>query len=440
MGKWRSSAAYRIAFTYSAAVALAILLLGAAVYFAANAEFRRQRDNAIVEEARSLARETDLGELVSEINARERPEVHDALRYALFDRARRRIAGTLDAPRPSPGMATIVFNDGDDPHDIARADTVRLTDGHTLTVALDTERIEEIDATILILFGAAFVLLLIGAAGGALLLGTYLRRRLATIGDTAQAIVAGDLSRRVAIGAARDEFDQAGAAINAMLDRIVQLMENLRQVSSDVAHDLRTPLVRLRNQLELVGTVEGAAERAIAQGDTLLALFAAILRIAEVEGGTLAAGFAPVDLSALAADTCDGYHPAIADSGRSLECDIAPGTLVLGNRELLAQSIGNLLDNARVHTPAGTAIRLTLTSDGRVARLSVADEGPGIAAQDRRRILQRFVRGEASRTTPGAGLGLSLVAAVAAAHGGEVAVFDNAPGLRISITLPRIAE
>ena len=437
MASWRSSAAYRIAFIYSAAFALAILLLGAAVYFAADAEFRQQRDRAIVEEATGIAGEQDIGEIKAEIAGRERPNVHDAFMYALFDRQGRRIAGSLDTKRPPPGLGMITFQDPVEGEDAARADTVELAGGHRLVVALDSEAIENIDATILALFAGAFVMVVIGAVAGALLLGSYLRRRLGTIGGTALAIVAGDLAKRVPIGRANDEFDQAGEALNAMLDRIAQLMENLRQVSSDVAHDLRTPLVRLRNQLELVGSSKSAAAKALEQGDQLLALFGSILRIAEVEGGALAQSFAPVDLSELTTDVGESYFPAVADSGRVLTCSIAPSIATMGNYELIAQAIGNLLDNARLHTPIGTNIVLRLEADEKFARLSVSDNGPGVPTADRDRILQRFARGEASRTTPGNGLGLSLVTAVAAAHGGTVAVDDNMPGLRVTIMLPR---
>lgn len=436
MTRWRSSAAYRIAFTYSAAFALAMLLLGVAVYFAADAEFRSQRDHGITEEATTLAHEPDLGELKAEIRARERPNNPETFLYALFDPNGHRIAGSLHTAPPAPGLASIVFHDPVEGRDMARAFTVARPDGLLLVVALDSERIEDIDATILALFAGAFVIVLIGAMIGALVLGSYLRQRLGLISNTAQAIVAGNLQQRVPIGKRNDEFDQAGAALNAMLDRIVHLMENLRQVSSDIAHDLRTPLLRLRNQLERLDSDPAAAAKAIDQGDALLALFTSILRIAEVEGGALAAGFARVDLSALAADVGDSYLPAIVDGGRALDCVVSPSITLLGNRELLAQAIGNLLDNARIHTPPGTAIRLSVQAGRGVAELSVSDNGPGVRASDRNRILQRFVRGEASRTTPGAGLGLSLVAAVTSAHGGDTVVSDDEPGFRITLTLP----
>ncbi|MGN6818419.1 MAG: ATP-binding protein [Sphingomonas sp.] len=437
MVSFRASAAYRIAFTYAAAFAAAILLLGVAVYFAADAEFRHQRDQALSEEVADLAGEGDGAELIREIAERETGRATDAFGYALFDRAGKRIAGALDTPRPPLGFSEITFIDPIEGPDVARAEAVDLARGDRLVVAADSEAIEAIDATILWLFGGAFAVVLAVGIIGALLLGQYLRRRLGAIETTANAIVAGDFGRRMPVGRDRDEFDSAALALNAMLDRIAGLMDSLRQVSSDVAHDLRTPLLRLRGQLDQVGRVEGAAQRAIELGDELIKLFGSILRIAEVEGGGLEQGFTRIDLSALVEDVGDGFLPALTDSGRTLDWQLQPGILVLGDRELIAQAIANLLDNARVHTPVGTTVRLTLDVGARWVRLSVADNGPGVPDAERDAILRRFYRGEASRTTPGNGLGLSLVAAVAAAHGGEVAIEDAEPGLRVTIVLPK---
>jgi signal transduction histidine kinase len=436
MANLRSSAAYRIAFTFAAAVAAAILLLGVAVYFAADAEFRNQRDQAISDEIADLSQEGS-SHLPHEIAEREAGKATASFGYALFDRAGSRIAGELDTPRPPAGFSMIVFRDPVEGPDVARAKAVDLSGGRRLVVAVDSEVVERIDATILTLFGIAFCVLLVVSVIGALLLGRYLRNRLGTISSTANAIVAGDLRQRMPVGRSRDEFDVVAMALNAMLDRISSLMENLRQVSSDVAHDLRTPLLRLRSQLEQVGSVEGAAQRAIEQGDELLKLFGSILRIAEVEGGGLDKGFVSIDLSALVEDVADGFLPALTDSEHPLSWEVEPDVVVHGDRELLAQAIANLLDNARVHTPAGTRVILALDANDDWARLSVADDGPGVAPADRYNILRRFYRGEASRTTPGNGLGLSLVAAVAAAHGGEVAINADRPGLRVTIVLPR---
>ncbi|WP_242138073.1 HAMP domain-containing sensor histidine kinase [Sphingomonas sp. TREG-RG-20F-R18-01] len=437
MASVRASAAYRIAFTCSAAFALAILLLGGAVYLAADSAFRTQRDSAIQEAIVALKSQPDLAALRREVSEREASASTEALGFAVFDRAGRRIAGSMVTSRPPLGWSTIVFRDPAEGEDSAHALAVARDDGSRIVVAADSETIEVIDATILELFSVAFVAVLLVGLCGALLLGSYLRRRLGAISRTARAVVAGDLAQRVPIGAADDEFDQVGHALNTMLDRIAHLMENLRQVSSDVAHDLRTPLLRLRNRLEQVGTVEGAAEKAIEQGDALLALFTAILRISEVEGGALVQSFAPVDLSLLATDVAESYAPAMADSDHALSWSIEPGICVLGHRELLAQAIGNLLDNVRVHTGQGTAARLILAGIGTVAQVTVVDDGPGVPAADHERILQRFARTEASRTKAGNGLGLSLVAAITAAHGGTIAIARGTVGLGVTLALPR---
>jgi signal transduction histidine kinase len=440
----RTSAAYRIAFTYSAAFALAIVILGTAVYFAADADFRRQQDSSIVEESDELVRTyrtSGLPTLRTTIVLRQKAGASSFI-YGLFDGSGRREAGMLHATRPAPGWGDIVFVDSVEGPDPARALATRLTDGRMLVVAIDTEALERIDETILALFGGAFVIVLLLGVVGALLLGSYLQRRLARISDTARAIVAGDLSRRVIVGARGDEFDALAQSLNAMLDRIAQLLDSLRQVSSDVAHDLRTPLARLRGSLEAM--LDGVPDRpalknALRQSDELLSLFAAILRISEVEGGALGRSFAAVDVAALTADICDTYAPAVADDGRSLACETHGSATILGDRELIAQALINLLDNAQVHTPAGTRITVAVAeADGRVA-VRVADDGPGVAAADRDRIVRRFVRLEGSRSTAGNGLGLNLVSAIAAAHRGTLKVDDNAPGLRVTIDLPSLA-
>ena len=217
--------------------------------------------------------------------------------------------------------------------------------------------------------------------------GGYLRRRLRSISGTAEAIIGGDIRERMPVSARGDEFDQLASTLNRMLDRIEGLLENLRQVSSDVAHDLRTPLARLRNRLEqgtsADGTVDAAVlEDAIVEVDEVLSLFSAILRIAEVESGETRRFFAPVDLSALAAELAESIAPVVDRQRPNHAWSIEPGLTVKGDRELLSQAGINLLENAQRHTPAGTIIRLTLTSAGSVACLQVVDNGPGVAKAD----------------------------------------------------------
>ena len=432
------SAAYRIALIYSGAFVLATLLLGLMVYLAAHAALVRQLDAQIESTALDLkARYADEGrqDLIESIRARERLRSPGELGFALFAADGRRIAGDMDTGRPRLGWSNIIFIDPEEGADPGRALAIGLPDGTRLAVAADREPLEAIDRRILVIFAvASLAILLLGIVGG-LILGAYLRGRIGRIGRTAEAIVSGDLARRMPIGPRGDEFDDLARTLNRMLDRIERLMNNLRQISSDIAHDLRTPLSRLRNHLEEMRSGDGVREEdvqsAVARTDDILKLFAAILRISELERGAASRYFVPLRLDEIARDICESYAPAIEDSGRSLACAIDGSVTATGDRELISQIIANLLDNAMVHTPIGTHITLTLNA----LALVIADNGHGIASEDRTRVLQRFVRLDQSRTRPGHGLGLNLAAAIVEAHGWTIAVESNNPGTKVRIGL-----
>ena len=445
MTDWRRSAAYRIAFIYTGALAVAVALLGALVYFAADRAFRGQQDLALAEAKAALVqdyRRQGLAGVAETIRHRGATNGVVTFGYALFDANGRRLAGDFDLKLPRSGYSNVRFRDPVEGVDSARVLTSALDRDHILVVGIDSQALERIDRVILSLFAGAFVLVLLIGAAGAVLLGGYLRRRLERISGAARAIMAGDMRRRVPVSARGDEFDQLGRVLNLMLDRIAGLLDNLRQVSADVAHDLRTPLARLRGGLEAAlaqgdqAAREAAIAQAVRQSDALLALFGGILRIVDVDTGDVRQGFAPVDLSELAEDLIDSYAPAIADGGRHLRCDIATGICVAGDRELIAQALANLLDNAQAHTPPGTMIRLPLRADGGFARLAGEDDGPGVPADDRARIVERFVRLDRSRSAAGHGLGLNLVDAIARAHGGGLAIEDALPGLRAVLRFP----
>lgn len=449
MTSWRRSAAYRIAIAYAAAFALAMAVLGIVVFWAMHVAFTRQLDATVADEAQTLVAEyrSDGGsELADAIAQRELSRSPGRLLYAVFAPDGRRISGSLETQRPALGVHDITFDDPTEGPDAARGLAIDLSPRERLLVAADREWIEQIDRTILTVFAVGFLIVCLLGLAGALLFGRYLRRRLQSISEGAVAIIAGDIRGRMPVGPNRDEFDQLATTLNQMLERIEGLLTNLRQVSTDIAHDLRSPLTRLRNRLEHgKSTNEDRPEQplvdeAITRVDEVLGLFASILRIAEVESGETRRFFKPFDVSELARRLFETYAPSVRDSGRTLLSSIEHGLTVFGDRELIAQACANLLENAQLHTPPGTIIRLSLAAAGQKVCLQVNDNGLGVAKADRSKMIERFKRLDASRNTPGHGLGLSLANAVASLHGGRLSIRDSGPGLSATLELPRAKD
>lgn len=443
MRKWRSSAAYRIAFINFAGYAGGLALLGISMFVIMHIAFSRQLDSMVSDEARSLQSEYNRGgdgEMAEAIAIREGSTSPTSMQYAVFTPDGRRIHGSLQTSRPTVGLHPITFLDPKEGPDGARAKTIDLSPNERLVVAVDSQWLEGIEGIVIVIFSLGFLGFVVVGFGGAVIVGSYLQRRLQSLSNSAEAIIRGDIRRRMPVGPRKDEFDQLAATLNRMLDRIEGLLDNLRQVSSDIAHDLRTPLARLRNRLE-----EGALDErdrntlipeAVRQLDEVLALFAAILRVAEVESGETRRFFAPVDVTALLTELAESYAPAFEDQDRTFLWSIMPGLAVDGDRELLAQAVVNLLENAQRHTPDEAVVRLTASSAGNLACMQVVDNGPGVPKPDLARITKRFARLEGSRNTPGHGLGLSLVSAVAKLHGGQLILRNLAPGLSATIELP----
>lgn len=301
--------------------------------------------------------------------------------------------------------------------------------------------------------GLGLAALVVLGLGAGYLLARRLLQRIDGMSRVAQAIMAGGLGDRLPLAGSGDELDRLAAQLNAMLERIERLMSGLREVSDNIAHDLKTPLNRLRNSAEtaladplgpaawrdgLVGTIEAA--------DNLISTFNALLLIARLEAGAIEESLEHLDIAAIASDVAELYAPVAEDRGLRLELDAQSPVPIRANRQLVGQAIANLVDNAIKYAapnPAGPAmtdgsrtVTLTVRATERQAVVTVADHGPGIAAADRARALKRFVRLEASRTRPGTGLGLSLVAAVAQLHHGAISLEDNQPGLRVVLSLP----
>ena len=338
-------------------------------------------------------------------------------------------------PPPRPGFAVVR--------------SVELSNGMRLVVGRDVVERRGFSAIIVqsFMFGVLGIILFSVIAGG--VTARRVLKRIDTIRDTSTKIMSGNLSERVPVTKRNDEFDGLATNLNAMLDRIEQLLQGLKQVTDNVAHDLKTPLTRLRNQAESAlrdgaseETRQKALETTIAESDRLIQTFNALLMIARAEAGAPSGALADVDVSAVVADVAELYGPVAEDEGIVVETSIAEGVHLRANRELIGQAMVNLLENAvKYAKPEGEGQgRITVglrLHQGRVL-IEVADNGPGIPPEDRKRVLERFVRLEKSRSEPGSGLGLSLVDAVTRLHGGEFRIEDNAPGVRAVIDLPAV--
>ncbi|MFO0405690.1 MAG: ATP-binding protein [Labrys sp. (in: a-proteobacteria)] len=328
---------------------------------------------------------------------------------------------------------------------VALVRVVQLPGGFRLLVGRDLSEQQRVRQAIgnAVIWSVALVVVM--GLAGALFVARRVLKRLDDISQTSRSIIEGDLTRRLAITGADDEIDRLAATTNAMLDRINELMAGLKEVSDNIAHDLKTPLTRLRNRVEeTLRTAEGEAqyratlEATIEESDGLIRTFNALLMIARAEAGQLQPTMARFDLAEVARDVADLYEPVAEEAGVTLKVE-AEGMLSFhGNRELVSQVAANLVENALKHglRPNGT-VTLTIRDKGETVEMIVADDGEGIPVEDRQRVVERFVRLESSRSRPGSGLGLSLAAAVAKLHGGELRLEDNGPGLRAVILLPK---
>jgi signal transduction histidine kinase len=276
---------------------------------------------------------------------------------------------------------------------------------------------------------------------GAAVIAWGVDRRLRRTEAALSACAAGEISRRLPVAGSGDELDRMSRAVNAVLDRLALLMETNRQITADIAHDLKTPMTRLRHRLAEAESASGAEVHAVirsaaTEAEEIIGTFEALLRLAEIEAGARRARFDRVDLSDVLETVADAYGPDAEQATHRLTTDIAPKLQVRGDRELLTQAFANLVENAIRHAGTGATIRLTGKSNGSTVEAAVSDNGPGVQAGDHERILRRFGRLEASRSTPGTGLGLTLVNAIADLHGARLELADNRPGLRATISFP----
>jgi signal transduction histidine kinase len=434
---WRST--FGIVVLVALAFAAATLAIGGVAYEVTHEALEEQLDHRVAVETRALAAEASeagLAGVAEAIRLREDARNEASLDYLLVDRNGRTVAATIAplAP-PEPGYQEHFGFRRGNTTGVGQALATPLAGG-LLVVVADRHDLAAIDRTLALLFAGALGAVLALGIGAAILVGWLTRRRLSRIDATAQAIIAGDLTQRVPRDGSDSEFDRLAATLNRMLDRITALMDNLRQVSTDVAHDLRTPLTRLCNQLDRAAAGDAAAINAARrQADDLLEIFAALLRIAEVEGLAERRAFAAIDLSALLDDMADTYRPDFEATGHYLETDVAPGLRIEGDRRLLAQALSNLLENTLRHTPAGTTATLSARTTRDAIEVTLKDDGPSVSPADAERLFQRFTRAEASRTTDGHGLGLALVRAIAVGHGGNAILSESGSGFGVTIRL-----
>jgi signal transduction histidine kinase len=450
---------FRLSLTYLALFSVAAMLAIFYIYWNTTVLLSRQLNQTIDAELKGLAEQYRAGGLDQLVRiVAERSQTPGNSLYLVADKDGKQLAGNLSAVSPqlwdSLGPVEFVYTrpaPGGVERRLAFANVFRLPGGYRLIVGRDIEDRRELARLIrsTMLWGLG-VMALVGIGGG-----YWVSRRLLTridsLSATTRTIMAGDLTGRLPISGSGDELDRLSESLNLMLARIEQLMAGLREVSDNIAHDLKTPLNRLRNRVEEAlrephdeSAHREALERTIEEADGLIKTFNALLSIARLEAGAAGENRETLDLAALVGDVAELYEPVAEERGIDLKSDAGAPIVIHGDRQLLGQAIANLIDNAlKYGTPIAAGgngrapeVEVRAQAGEGMARIIVADRGPGVPAPERDRVLGRFVRLEASRSEPGSGLGLSLVAAVARLHGGSLRLEDNEPGLRVVLELP----
>lgn len=456
-----STTAVRLSALYLGLFALCAIALVFYVTAIAEGMQRERTQTTIASELRIVAgayRARGVAGLVRVIERRSRQP--GANLYAIASPSGDLIAGNVASLQPgvldSEGWSTPPFRyqrigESENENHRALAQVVFLPNGMRLMVGRDIGEREQVRGLVRQALMMALAIMFAGALAIWFFVGRRALKRIDHMSEASKKILAGDLSQRLPVNGSGDEFDRLSLSLNTMLGRIERLNEGLRQVSDNIAHDLKTPLTRMRNRAEAALAIDGgpeihqqALEQMIADSDQLIRTFNALLMISRVEAGSSTAQMSDVDLSGLAQDAVELYEPVAEEQGVKLTARIAPGLTVRGNRELLAQALSNLIDNAIKYVDEGPAPEITVAlarQDGEV-RLVVSDNGPGVPANRREDVVQRFVRLDESRSKPGTGLGLSLVQAVAALHGGGLTLDDavpqakDSPGLAAIMVLP----
>jgi signal transduction histidine kinase len=443
------SAGIRFAVVYAVVFGVSAFVLAFSLWYSTVGLLQRQVEFSIRNDAIAL-NESYMGGGVPALAGAIRTRLSDAVDgdgiYLLLDPLGNQIIGNLDRwPKGLTQTATWyqlpVSRKREASVALLRAYT--MPNGDQLLVGRDVRARTELRNVLR--DGLLWALGLMFALGilGALLIRSLFRRMIRDISMTTRAIARGDLARRIPLTGDGDEFDELAEIINDMLDRISRLMDGVRQVSNAIAHDLRTPITRARTRLEDASLhadsaedLQCAIERATLDLDGIVAVFEALLRIAEIEAGSRRAAFAAIDLAPMLHDIDELYRAVAEERGLLLETVIGTHLPLLGDRELIQQAVANLLDNALKFSAPRTAISFVARLDEGMIEICIADRGPGISDEDRNRATERFFRAESARSTSGSGLGLALVSAVAQLHNGTLHLRDNNPGLRAIISMP----
>ncbi len=452
--KLLKTTSFRLAAVFLLIFALSVGALLGYVYLNTSVLLESQTDDTIRAEVQALADQYQLRGLAGIIETvRRRSQEDTGSVYLLTDPQGDRVAGNIDKLPPQAENDDLNWIEfpvevqigGQKESHTVRAFHADLDSNYELVVGRDVEALRKFDAlirrTLFVTLGLALV---VGLGAGYLTSRNFLRR-VDSITEASRGIMNGNMAGRMPVSGSGDELDRLALALNEMLGQIERLMTGMKEVSSNVAHDLKTPLTRIKARVESALRSGEAAEyrealdKTVEESDHLLQTFNALLSIARAEAGQSGAGLVPVDVSDILSDVTDLYEPLVEEEGGTLKHQSEPGLLVNGDRQLIAQAVSNLIDNALKYgtadeTPAEIAVAGGRDSGSIV--ITVADRGPGVGEGDRQRVLERFVRLDESRTRPGSGLGLSLVAGVMKLHGGSVQLEDNAPGLRVKLVLP----
>ncbi len=443
------SAGVRLALAYALVFGVSAALLVGVLWVSSTNILTRQVDAAIDADAQGLGEQWSSGGAIG-----------------LFNTIQNRIANNLDNDALylvlDPKGRIVAGNQGSWPEQVSRTDetyeisTKRngrrtlarfhrydLPEGYALLVGREVTARAALRSLLTEVLAWSLGLVGLLSISGALLLKNLFGRMVSQVSATADAISSGDLTRRVAISGRGDEFDRMGETINDMLDRLSRLMDGVREVSNAIAHDLRTPITRARARLEDAATHAGSPEqlrcaidRAVLDLDGITNVFHALLRISEIEAGARRSAFVPLDLRPLLDDLYDLYGAVAEEGGLQLVLQVSGELLARGDRDLIQQAITNLLDNAIKFSPQAGTVELVGERVGDNILLSVRDHGVGIPAGDVGRVTDRFFRGDTARHTPGFGLGLTLVRAVAQLHSGSLRLADAAPGLSATLIIP----